>query len=179
MEGGDNNLSTKEVASMVSQAWKALPDDKRVKWEEMERNDKSARFCERGRSRNISLYPSSWKIPATKKWMPIHYMDPKEAPKRPMSAFQSYMKSKRAYFRDKNMDDNNKNDDDDGVEVSNIIIAQMWKDADLEEKQIFLEREFRLRHEYNIVMADWAKQRIQTTAAEEQESERKRRRMRK
>ena len=163
---------------MVSQAWKALPDDKRVKWEEMERNDKSARFyCERGRSRNISLYPSSWKIPATKKWMPIPHMDPKEAPKRPMSAFQSFMKSKRAYFRDKNIDDNNKNDDNVVEEMSNRIIAQMWKDADLEEKQIFLEREFRLRQEYNIVMADWTK-RIQTTA-EEQETERKRRRMRK
>ena len=165
---------------MVSQAWKALPDDKRLEWEEMERNDKSARYyCERGRSRNISLYPSSWKIPATKKWMPIHHiMDPK-APKRPMSAFKSFMKSKRAYFRDKNIDDNNKNDDDDVVEeVSNRIIAQMWKDADLEEKKIFLEREFRLRQEYNIVMTDWTKQRIQTTA-EEQETERKRRRMRK
>ena len=163
---------------MVSQAWKALPDDKRLKWEEMERNDKSARFCERGRSRNISLYPSSWKIPATKKWMPIHHMDPKEAPKRPMSAFKSFMKSKRAYFRDKNIDANKKNDDDVVEEVSNRIIAQMWKDADLEEKKIFLEREFRLRQEYNIVMTDWTKQRIQTTA-EEQETERKRRRMRK
>ena len=161
---------------MVSQAWKALPDDKRVKWEEMERNDKSARYL--GRSRNMSLYPSSWKIPARKKWMPIHHMDPK-APKRPMSAFKSFMKSKRAYFRDKNIDDsNNKNDDDVVEEVSNRIIAQMWKDADLEEKKIFLEREFRLRHEYNIMMIDWTKRRIQTTA-EEQETERKRRRMRK
>ena len=164
---------------MVSQAWKALPDDKRVKWEERERNDKSARYyCERRRSRNISLYPSSWKIPATKKWMLIHHiMDPKEAPKRPMSAFQSFMKSKRAYFRDKNIDANKKNDDDVVEEVSNRIIAQMWKDADLEEKKIFLEREFQLRQEYNIVMTDWTK-RIQTTA-EEQETERKRRRMRK
>ena len=156
---------------MVSQAWKALPDDKRLEWEEMEINDKS---------RKISLHPSSWKIPATKKWMPIHHMDPKEAPKRPMSAFQSFMRSKRAYFRDKNIDDdNNKNDDDVVEEVSNRIIAQMWKDADLEEKKIFLDREFRLRQEYNIVMTDWTKRIQTTTAAEEQETERKRRRMRK
>ena len=98
-----------------------------------------------------------------------------------MSAFKSFMKSKRAYFRDQNIDDNKKNDDDNDVvevEVSNRIIAQMWKDADLKEKKIFLEREFRLRQEYNIVMTDWTKQRIQMTA-EEQETERKRRRMRK
>ena len=110
---------------MVSQAWKVLPDDTRVEWEEMEKNDKSARYYERGRSRNISLYLSSWKIPATKKWMPIHHiMDPK-APKRPMSAFQSFMKSKRAYFRDKNMDDNNKNEDDVVEEVSNLSLIHI------------------------------------------------------
>lgn len=150
-KGEGKKLSTTEVAKMVSQAWKALPEDEREKWEVMARQDKARYEMEK------SMYTGPWKVPATKRVS----KDPK-APKRPMSAFLSFSNSKRAYV--KNLHKNAKNAD-----VSRIL-AQMWKDADAEEKKTFVDEEFALRQRYKIAMSEWKRQ-----SEEEIESKRKER----
>ena len=124
---------------MVSQAWKALSEDEREKWEVMARQDKARYEMEK------SMYTGPWKVPATKRVS----KDPK-APKRPMSAFLSFSNSKRAYVKNKNKDAKN-------AEVSRIL-AQMWKDADPEEKKVFIDEEFALRQQYKIAMTEWKRQ---------------------
>lgn len=124
---------------MVSQAWKALPEDEREKWEVMARQDKARYEMEK------SMYTGPWKVPATKRVS----KDPK-APKRPMSAFLSFSNSKRAYVKNKHKDAKN-------AEVSRIL-AQMWKDADAEEKKAFIDEEYELRQQYKIAMTEWKRQ---------------------
>ena len=124
---------------MVSIAWKALPEDEREKWEELARQDKARYEMEK------SMYTGPWKVPATKR---IN-KDPK-APKRPMSAFLSFSNSKRQYVKNKHKDVKN-------AEVSRIL-AQMWKDADAEEKKMFVDGEFRLRQEYKLAVSEWKRQ---------------------
>lgn len=138
-KGEGQKLSTTEVAKMVSQAWKAQPEDEREKWEVMGRQDKARYEMEK------SMYTGPWKVPATKRVS----KDPK-APKRPMSAFLSFSNSKRSYVKNKHMDAKN-------AEVSRIL-AQMWKDTDAEEKKTFIDEEFALRQQYKIAMAEWKRQ---------------------
>lgn len=136
---------------MVSQAWKALPEDEREKWEVMARQDKARYEMEK------SMYTGPWKVPATKRVS----KDPK-APKRPMSAFLSFSNSKRAYVKSKHKGAKN-------AEVSRIL-AQMWKDADPDEKKTFIDEEFALRQQYKIAMSKWKRQ-----SEEEMETKRKER----
>ena len=134
-------MPTTEVAKMVSQAWKALPEDEREKWEELAREDKARYEMEK------SMYTGPWKqkVQAKKR----KNKDP-GAPKRPMSAFLFYSNSKRAYVKNEYKDAKN-------AEMSRII-AQMWKDADAEEKKAFIDEEFELRQQYKIAMAEWKRQ---------------------
>lgn len=124
---------------MVSQAWKALLEEEREKWEVLAREDKARYEMEK------SMYTGPWKVPATKRVS----KDPK-APKRPMSAFLSFSNSKRAYVKDTHKDAKN-------AEVSRIL-AQKWKDTDAEEKKTFIDEEFALRQQYKIAMAEWKRQ---------------------
>mmetsp|Transcript_11100 Transcript_11100/g.32120 ORF Transcript_11100/g.32120 Transcript_11100/m.32120 type:complete len:413 (-) Transcript_11100:360-1598(-) len=138
-KGEGQKLSTTEVAKMVSQAWKALPEDEREKWEEMARQDKARYEMEK------SMYTGPWKVPATKRVS----KDPK-APKRPMSAFLSFSNSKRSEVKGRHKDAKN-------AEVSRIL-AQMWRDADAEEKKAFIDEEYTLRQQYKVAMTEWKRQ---------------------
>lgn len=138
-KGEGNKLSTTEVAKMVSQAWKALPDEEREKWEVMARQDKARYEMEK------SMYTGPWKVPATKRVS----KDPK-APKRPMSAFLSFSNSKRADVKSEHQGAKN-------AEISRIL-AQMWKEADPDEKKKFIDEEFALRQRYKIAMSEWKRQ---------------------
>uniref|UniRef100_A0A7S4AU04 HMG box domain-containing protein n=1 Tax=Pseudo-nitzschia australis TaxID=44445 RepID=A0A7S4AU04_9STRA len=153
-KGEGQKVSTTEVAKMVSRAWKALPEDEREKWEEMARQDKARYEMEK------SMYTGPWKVPATKRVS----KDPK-APKRPMSAFLSFSNSRRSEVKNKYKDAKN-------AEVSRIL-AQMWKDADEEEKKGFVDEEFALRQKYKIAMSEWKRQSEQEikTKREERENE--------
>lgn len=145
-------VSTTEVAKMVSQAWKSLPEDEREKWEVLARQDKARYEMEK------SMYTGPWKVQATKRIS----KDPK-APKRPMSAFLSFSNSKRAYVKNKHKDAKN-------AEVSRIL-AQMWKDADLKEKKTFIDEEFALRQEYKVAMTEWKRQSEEEIKSKREERE--------
>jgi len=153
-KGEGQKLSTTEVAKMVSKAWKALPEDEREEWEVMARQDKARYEMEK------SMYTGPWKVPATKRVS----KDP-NAPKRPMSAFLSFSNSKRAHVKKENKDSKN-------ADVSRLL-AQLWKDADTEEKKIFIDEEFALRQQYKIAMTEWKRQSEEemTTKRKERENE--------
>lgn len=121
---------------MVSQAWKDLSDDEREKWEEMGRQDK-ARF-----EMEKSMYTGPWKIPVSKR----AGKDP-TAPKRPMSAFLAFSNSNRARVKTEFEDAKN-------ADISRIL-ANMWKDAPPDEKNKYIDEEYRLRQEYKIAIAEW------------------------
>jgi hypothetical protein len=121
---------------MVSQAWKDLSEPEREKWEEMGRKDKARYEMEK------SMYNGPWKVPASKKMA----KDPTR-PKRPMSAFLSYSNSKRKEVKEKYKDAKT-------ADISRIL-AQMWKDCPEEEKQQYVDEEFRLRQTYKISMSEW------------------------
>lgn len=135
---GEDNVSTTNVAKMVSRAWKKLSDDEREKWEEMARQDKVRYEMEK------SIYTGPWKVPAKQRVA----KDP-ACPKRPMSAFLSYSNSKRSSVKSEHK--NTKN-----AEISKIL-AQMWKKADPVEKQVYIDEEFRLRQQYKNAMSEWKK----------------------
>jgi HMG (high mobility group) box len=143
-------LSTTQVAKMVSQAWKDLPEDEREKWEEMGRKDKARYEMEK------SMYSGPWKVPVTTK----KDKDPTR-PKRPMSAFLSYSNRKRAEVKEKNK--NSKT-----AEISRIL-ADMWKLASPEEKKEFVEEEFELRQKYKEAMKEW-KQRTEKEFTDQREA---------
>lgn len=151
-KGEGQKLSTTEVAKMVSQAWKALPEDEREKWEEMARQDKARYEMEK------SMYTGPWKVPATKRIS----KDPK-APKRPMSAFLSFSNSKRSEVKSKYKDAKN-------AEISRIL-AQMWKGADAEEKKSFIDEEFALRQKYKKAMTEWKRQSEEEIKSKREERE--------
>jgi high mobility group protein B1 len=121
---------------MVSQAWKDLPEEEREKFEEMGRKDKARYEMEK------SMYNGPWKVLASKKMT-------KDAtrPKRPMSAFLSFSNSKRKEVKDRNNDAKT-------ADVSRIL-AEMWKVCPEEEKQQYIDEEFRLRQIYKVAMAEW------------------------
>lgn len=131
-----NQLSTTEVAKMVSQEWKNLSSEEREKWEELARKDKARYEMEK------TMYTGPWKIPAKKR----SQKDP-NAPKRPMSAFLSFSNSKRSQVKNKHPDIGN-------AEVSRIL-AQMWKDASDDERKDHIDKEFKLRQEYKVAIAEW------------------------
>mmetsp|Transcript_18538 Transcript_18538/g.21470 ORF Transcript_18538/g.21470 Transcript_18538/m.21470 type:complete len:431 (+) Transcript_18538:242-1534(+) len=149
---GEGKLSTTEVAKMVSRAWKVLPEDERETWEEMARQDKVRYEMEK------SMYTGPWKVLAMRRAI----KDP-TAPKRPKSAFLSFSNSKRSCVKNKHKDAKN-------AEISRIL-AQMWKDANAEEKKIFVDEEFRLRQNYKITMSEWKIQNEKEFKSEREERE--------
>lgn len=126
---------TTNVAKMVSEAWKGLPADEREYWDDMARRDKERYEVEK------SLYDGPWKVPAQKA-----SKDP-NAPKRPMSAFLSYSNSKRSSVKRQNQGLTN-------AEVSRVLAA-MWKNAQVDEKQVYIDEEFKLRQKYKLDISEW------------------------
>ncbi|KAG7360102.1 HMG high mobility group box-containing protein [Nitzschia inconspicua] len=149
---GENTkqLSTTEVAKMVSQAWKDLSEEDREKWEELGRKDKARYEMEK------AMYSGPWKVPVTTK----REKDPTR-PKRPMSAFLSYSNRKRGEVKEKHKNAKT-------AEVSRIL-AQMWKEAPPEEKKEFVDEEYRLRQDYKVAMAAW-KERTSKEFTEQREA---------
>eukprot|EP00934_Nitzschia_sp_Nitz4_P006598 Nitzschia sp. Nitz4//scaffold191_size41780//39658//41064//NITZ4_007478-RA/size41780-augustus-gene-0.65-mRNA-1//1//CDS//3329540214//6588//frame0 len=137
-KGEVDKMSTTDVAKMVSQAWKNLSNDEREEWEELARKDKARYEMEK------AMYTGPWKVPAKRR----SQKDP-NAPKRPMSAFLSFSNAKRTEVKDSNPDMGN-------AEVSRIL-AQMWKDATEDEKKEHIDKEFKLRQEYKVAIAEWRK----------------------
>jgi hypothetical protein len=123
---------------MVSKAWKALPEDERAKWDEIAKQDKARYEMEK------STYTGPWKVAVVKQKKKKKDLG---APKRPMSAFLSFLHSKRKDVKNEHKDATN-------TDISRIL-AKMWKDADMIEKEVFINEEFHRRQEYKEAMSKW------------------------
>ena len=120
---------------MVSEAWKTLPSEEREYWDDKARSDKERYEVE------TSVYDGPWKVLAHK-----FSKDP-NAPKRPMSAFLAYSNSKRSAIKRENTGLAN-------GEVSRVLAAK-WKNADKQEKQVYIDEELTLRMKYKTSIALW------------------------
>ena len=120
---------------MVSEAWKTLPSDERAYWDDKARSDKERYEVEK------SAYDGPWKVLAHK------FIKDPNAPKRPMSAFLAYSNSKRSAIKRENTGLAN-------GEVSRFLAAK-WKNADKQEKQVYIDEELTLRMKYKTSIALW------------------------
>ena len=133
-------ISTTDVAKLVSKAWKALDKEEREKWEETARKDKARYEMEK------LIYKGPWKVPVTSKKNKL-YKDPL-APKRPQSAFLSFSNSNRFKIKSENKNSTN-------AEISRLL-ATLWKETcPHEDKKVYIDAEFKLRQEYKVAMCEW------------------------
>mmetsp|Transcript_25244 Transcript_25244/g.45707 ORF Transcript_25244/g.45707 Transcript_25244/m.45707 type:complete len:319 (-) Transcript_25244:592-1548(-) len=107
------------IAKLVSIEWKGLNEEERARWEEMARLDKE-RFL-----REKSTYSGPWKVQIRKK--------DASTPKRPMSAFLDFSNENRKLAQLSNPHLNSR--------VISKILANMWKEAQADERAFFVDRE--------------------------------------
>ena len=125
-------MKVSEVAKLVSQAWKSLPDSQRFHWQEMARRDRE-RF-----EREKAAYTGPWKVPNVK--------DP-NAPKKPMSAFLAFGNQRRKAVAAANPSLS-------CTEVSSFL-SQLWKACPVGVKQAYRDDEARKREIYKQKRAEW------------------------
>jgi len=136
-ENGIKDYKTPDVAKIVSEKWRNLTPTERAIWDEKARVDKERFMLEK------SQYTGPWKVISSQS---DAKKDP-TAPKRPMSSFLSYSNGKRAAVKAKNPHFTN-------ADISKNL-AKMWKEAPQEEKQVYIDKEAKLREQYKINMAEW------------------------
>jgi hypothetical protein len=124
------------IAKMVSHAWKVLADQERDMWHQMAARDK-ARF-----EYEKANYNGRWKVPRNEK----PHKDPR-APKRPITAFLAFSNHYRESVRAKNP----------GMKTTGIskILAHMWRDAPIEERQFYLEQDLQQRKRYRAALQQY------------------------
>ena len=125
-----------EVAKLVSQAWKDLPDVQRSIFVEMGRRDRERYEHEK------ASYKGPWKVPDVK--------DP-SAPKKPMSAFLAFGNERRGIIAEANPNLT-------GTEIS-ALLSKLWKECPIEVKQTYRNREAREREEFKKKYAEWENKR--------------------
>jgi hypothetical protein len=127
-----SKLATTTIAKMVAEAWKSISTEQKGVWEEKATKDRE-RF-----EREKKSYTGPWKVIAGK---------PPNAPKRPMSAYLDYSNSRRAQLRRQYPNATN-------GQISKML-ADVWKEAPVEMKREYIEREAMLREQYKIELAAW------------------------
>ena len=118
--------------------WRDLGAEERQTYIAMAEVDKARYFTE------MSSYTGPMQVPNTR------VKRPADAPKRNISAYQSFSQSIRSEVRDKNPDISN-------TELSSLL-AQMWREASDETKLPHLQRENREREKYQKEMVRWKAQ---------------------
>eukprot|EP00978_Attheya_sp_CCMP212_P037738 scaffold180789_cov71-Attheya_sp.AAC.2 len=124
---------TTVIAKLVSIEWKGLNKEERATWEEMARQDKE-RF-----EREKLTYNGPWKVPIRKK--------DASTPKRPMSAFLDFSNENRKLAQLSNPHLKGR--------VISKILSNMWKEAQAEERALFMDRERELLKTYKAKMKAW------------------------
>jgi len=152
-QGNAEQLS--EKSKRVSQAWKSLSSEERKLWKEKAENDKKRYEVEK------AMFSGSWRL------LPHEKKQTKKdttAPKRPMSAFLGYSKAHRNYAIQMNPHTSASRD------ISKVL-STMWKNASEEEKRPYVEKELKLRAEYNENAKKWRQERDEQQAKERMERE--------
>lgn len=122
------------IVKAVAKEWRDLPNSEKKYWENMATVDKT-RYA---REKEAYKGPLGKNLRAKKN--PL-------APKRPMSAFLMYAQKMRRVLQDQNPAMPN-------ADISRLL-GETWRNADLEEKQPFLDREEGERKIYRAKMDSW------------------------
>lgn len=143
-----------QAARQLSAMWKEISPEERQKWEEKAKIDRERYDVEK------SIYDGPWDTQDEHK----RCKKDESAPKRPMSAYLDYSKTLRTQvIRDNPHVKDNK-------EISKIL-GKMWNTAPEHEKRPFIERERRLRAEYNEQTKLWREERDRKVAEERSQRE--------
>lgn len=128
-------ICKKEAIGVVADAWRSLSESERHYWTEQERNDKVRYVKEK------EEHQGPWEQPKRRaKKHPL-------APKRPMSAFLKYSKTRRKEVKQENPDMSN-------TDISRLL-GEMWRNASPEERQPYREQEEKERAVYKAEIAKW------------------------
>lgn len=128
----------------VAGEWRKLTDKERAYWDEQAREDK-VRFV-----REKAAYKGPWNIPKRRaKKHPL-------APKRPMSAFLKFSKTRRNKVKQDNPSMEN-------TDVSRLL-GEMWRNASTGERAPYVESEEQERAEYKEEIKKWRSDQAQLDA---------------
>ena len=130
------DVKVTSLSSRISADWKALSDDDREYWRKEAERDKLRYDAEK------SAYTGPWKVPFRKR----SAKDP-SAPRRPPSAFLNYCQLRRKQLSRENPGVKN-------TEISKML-GQEWKNAPLDVKRPYMEKELIERAEYHRQMDAW------------------------
>ena len=133
-----------DLLKVFASAWKSLSDKERSHWDEEARHDK-VRFV-----KEKAAYKGHWNQPKRRA-----KKDP-DAPKRPMSAFLKFSKTRRKKVREENPNVSN-------TDVSRLL-GEIWRNATDEEKAPYVETEIIERNKYKEVMKKWKEEKAQFDA---------------
>eukprot|EP00934_Nitzschia_sp_Nitz4_P000174 Nitzschia sp. Nitz4//scaffold42_size132992//97085//99309//NITZ4_003413-RA/size132992-augustus-gene-0.118-mRNA-1//-1//CDS//3329551760//174//frame0 len=129
-------METVHITKMVSEEWKNLGKEERVRYEEMSRKDKERFEVEK------KMYKGTWHVPTTQK-----LTKDDTAPKRPASAFLMFSNPRRAALKKERTDLSN-------GDISKLL-SQMWKDATPAERKPYEDEEVKRRNQYKEKVAVW------------------------
>jgi hypothetical protein len=133
-----------DLFKIFATAWRNLSGEDQAYWEEEAGND-NVRFVQ-----ERAAYKGPWKTPKRRaKQHP-------GAPKRIMSAFLHFSKTRRATVKEKNPDVSNR-------DVSRLL-GEMWRNASEAEKSPYVEAEIKERNKWKEVMQKWKDEQAQLTA---------------
>jgi hypothetical protein len=125
------------VTKMVSDAWRSISPEEKVKYDAMAKVDKERYEKEK------AAYTAPPGASKKKKRDPT-------APRRPMSAFLAFANSRRGKVKAANMENSN-------GEISKIL-STMWKEEEEEKKQKYRDEEVALWTKYKAAMEIWRKE---------------------
>jgi uncharacterized coiled-coil protein SlyX len=139
---------------MVSEAWKSMSSKERLIWDEMARKDRVRYNVE------AANYNGPWKVIAKRA------RKPKDAPKRPMSAFLAFSNSRRMEVMKHNPNLNQ-------AQIS-ALLSKMWNEASDDVREAYIRHELEARERYKKEIAVWREEEkrkmIKTRSAREEET---------
>ncbi|KAL7572111.1 hypothetical protein ACA910_001748 [Epithemia clementina (nom. ined.)] len=146
------NLAGGDILSIVAKQWSELSARERAFWDEEARNDKVRFVREKAEFKGVLTAP---KRRARK---------PKDAPKRPMSAFLKFSQTRRNMVRTANPELNN-------TDVSRLL-GEIWRNASPAEQRPYVEQEKRERAQYKAIIKKWREKQAQKEASSKSISQR-------
>jgi len=136
------SASVNDVAKKIYSSWKELSDEERHTWEKRVERAKHQSILTKKR-KNMEKKCDKKTLQSEERVITVFY----DRPKRPMSAYIHFSKTKRPYVKAHNLNMN-------GLDITKLI-GEMWNQTTKDEKLPFLKLEEMSRNQYKRDMADW------------------------
>ncbi|KAG7357335.1 high mobility group box domain containing protein [Nitzschia inconspicua] len=135
------NVKVTSFSSQISKEWKELTPTEKQKWKEKAEQDKYRYNVEK------SQYTGPWVVPSES----VRKKRPKDAPKRPPSAFLNYCQKRRTELKKQHP----------GVKNTDIskMLGDEWNNAPVEIRQPHINKEAQEREEYYKKVEAWKEHR--------------------